>query len=618
MRIFALHSDYLRYRVRRKAVEAAPDLSDGEREGGAEECLVLFTAFESSDSERSVEAALREVETLSRRLGVRRLVLYPWVHLTETPAPFNVAVRLYRSLADSLESAGFDLLRVPIGWYKEFEIRVKGHPLAESLRVVGPEAGPSESTGAEGEVEGEEKGRFLLLWPDGREEELTDWRGVENEVLRIVVRNEVFGKPPSGGEPAHISLMRRLELVDYEPASDVGHFRFYPNGTLVKRLIEDLASDVASSLGAMEIETPLLYRLDVPAIAGQAAKFVERNYQIPMGKTTLILRFAGDFGLFEMMKDMVISYRDLPLSFYEISPSFRLEQRGECVGLRRLRGFTMPDIHTFAADVDQGMEMYERYFHEYHRLLSSLGVDYAVVFRVVGEFYDRLKPAILRMLSGVGKPALIEILPEMKHYWALKHEFQVVDTVEGNAQLSTVQLDVEDSDRYGIFYVDRDGSKRPGVIVHTSMGSVERMIYAILETAARRANLGEKPSLPLWLSPTQVRIIPVSQDNLDYARSVMESLDSAGIRVDLDDRDISLAKKIREAERKWVPYIAVVGSREERAGTVRLRVRGEEGERDCGVEDLIEEIRSKTVNMPYRPLTVPKLLSRRPIFVGSS
>ena len=616
MRIFALHSDRIWYRVREKAVASAsePEVP----EASYQEVLVLFTAFETFDSELSIPRAVEAIKSIAERLGVTELVLYPWVHLTDQPAPFQQALDLYERLLKALKDAGFSTHRVPIGWYKEFEIKVKGHPLAESLRTIGPVELERPKEATEVREEEEEASRFVILYPDGREEEVTDWKNVEDEDLKIVVRNEVFGKPPSGREPAHIDLMRRLELVDYEPSSDVGHFRFYPEGTLVKRLIEDLAFDVARRLGAMEIETPLLYRLDDPAIASQAARFRERNYQIPTGKTTLILRFAGDFGLFSMMRDMNISYRDLPLSFYEISPSFRLEQRGECVGLRRLRAFTMPDIHSFVSDVEQGMEMYEKFFLEYHRLLKELGIEYAVVFRVVAELYEKLKPDMLRMLSAVNKPALIEILPKMKHYWALKHEFQVVDTSEGNAQLSTVQLDVEDSERYGIFYVDRDGNRKPGVIVHTSMGSVERMIYAILETAAKASKRGAKPMLPLWLAPTQVRVIPVSPENIEYAVELAKKLNELQIRADVDDRELTLAKRVREAERRWIPYIVVVGKKEQETGLLSIRRRSDGVEYSATLDDLVSEIKSETKERPFKPLNVPMRLSRRPVFVGSS
>lgn len=610
MRILALHSDFFRFRVRQKAVEAAEEPEN--REGEFSDLLVLFTSFEKGDSEEEISLAIEDIKDVSSRVGTTSLLVYPWVHLTENPLPFYEAKRLMNLFAESLKKENFSVAIAPIGWYKEFEIKVKGHPLSESLRVI--RAGERK---AEREKEAEEHGRFVILHPDGREEEIGDLDSIADEELKIFIRNEVFGKVPSGEKPRHIELMRRLELVDYERSSDIGHFRFYPAGTLVKRLIEELALNVAISIGAMEIETPLMYRLDVPAIAEQASKFRERMYTIQVDNNQLILRFAGDFGLFEMMKDMNISYRHLPVSFYEISPSFRLEQRGEAVGLRRLRAFTMPDIHTFARDMKQGISVYKMYYEKYHNLLRQLGIEYVVAFRVVERFYEELKPEIIDMLRISGKSALIEILPEMKHYWAMKHEFQFVDSTGGNAQLSTVQLDVEDSARYGIFYIDEKGERRPGIIVHTSMGSIERLIYAVLETAAKRGKKGEKPMLPLWLSPTQVRIIPVSQEHLAYAEKILDSIKDR-VRADLDDREMTLSHKIRDAERKWIPYIVVVGAAEEEMSKIRVRRRSDGADYYTTPDDLVKEILKNTEGMPFRRINVPERLSKRPIFVGSS
>ncbi len=602
-----MHSDKLSYEVKEKAVKEAEEVEL--RRYSIEESLVLFTSYERDDNPACVGAAVEDVRTVANRLGVTKLVVYPWVHLTEKPAPFFKARELHDLFARTLQMAGFEVHKVPIGWYKAFEIKVKGHPLAESLRVI-----RGVKVAKEEEVEPSE---FIILYPSGAEVKPSNWEQIEDEDLRIFVRNEVFGKPPSGESPVHIELMKRLELIDYEPASDVGHFRFYPDGTLVKRLIEELAFKIANKIGAMEIETPLIYRLTVPAIAEQAEKFRERGYRFEIDNIPFTLRFAGDFGLFQMMKSMTISKKHLPLSFYEISPSFRLEQRGECVGLRRLRGFTMPDIHTFAADIDQALDVYKLYFREYDELLKKLGINYVVAFRVVKEYYENFKPHILEMLRYVNKPALIEILPKMKHYWAMKHEFQFVDKSEGNGQLSTVQLDVEDSARYGIYYVAEDGKKRPGIIVHTSMGSIERMIYAILEQAAKSADKGAKPMLPLWLAPVQVRVFPITEKAMLFAEEIVQSLREDKIRADLDDRDLSLARKVREAERRWIPYLAFVGEKElERKGlTVRRRRDG--AEYFSTIESLKNEVKKECEGMPYRPLNVPYHLSKRPKFVGA-
>ncbi|MFQ6076163.1 MAG: His/Gly/Thr/Pro-type tRNA ligase C-terminal domain-containing protein, partial [Candidatus Bathyarchaeia archaeon] len=329
----------------------------------------------------------------------------------------------------------------------------------------------------------------------------------------------------------------------------------------------------------------------------------------------LTLRFAGDFGLFRMMRETTMSYRQLPIRVYELSPSFRLEQRGECVGLKRLRAFTMPDIHCFCKDLEQGMGEYKELFNHYTRLTESMKVDYVVAFRVYRSFYEENQDWFADLLKIVGQPALIELLPERRHYWIVKHEYQAVDAVGGTAQLCTVQLDVEDAERYGIMYVDADGSKRGCVILHSSMGSIERWIYAILEQAEKMRRAGKPPMLPVWLSPTQVRILPVSREYIGYAKEVAAPISERGIRVDVDDRDETLGSKVRDAEMEWVPYIIVVGGKEVKEKRIAVRSRLGKRRRTMRVGELVDLVDGEIGDMPKAPLYLPKYLSMRPKFM---
>jgi len=467
----------------------------------------------------------------------------------------------------------------------------------------------------------ERPSEFIVLEPDGKSHPLD----IENigsckvldgyPLLKQFVVSETVGEA-SREPPPHIKLMQRLELVDYEPASDIGHFRFYPKGALMKRLLEDFGKDIAvKRLRAMMIDTPLIYRLDQPDIAGQASSFRERDYRFEVEGKGLLLRFAGDFGLFRMMKDVTMSYKQLPVRIYELSPSFRLEQSGECVGLKRLRAFTMPDIHCFCRDLEQGMNEYKELLENYTELISSMKIDFVLAFRVVKEFYLENKEWFVELLNIVNKPALIELLPEMKHYWIVKHEFQFIDSVGGSAQLSTVQLDVEDSKRYGIFYADADGEKKGCIILHSSIGSIERWIYALLEQAEKMKRREEPPMFPVWLSPTQVRIIPVSKDYLDFAKKTAEEIEIRGIRVDVDDRDQTVSSRIREAEVEWVPYVVVVGEKERKKREVSVRIREKREGMTMTVEDLIGVVEEKIGDRPRLPLNFPRLLSMRPKFV---
>ena len=188
-----------------------------------------------------------------------------------------------------------------------------------------------------------------------------------------------------------------------------------------------------------------------------------------------------------------------------------------------------------------------------------------------------------------------------------------------NFQLATVQIDVEDSERYGITYVDADGSERGCIIIHSSPGSIERLMCAVLEEAAKAIKAGGLAKLPTWLAPTQVRLIPIADRHLGYAIKVAEELIRAGIRADVDDRRRSMDWKVRMASLEWVPYVGVVGDREVKKGTVMVTIRAlSEPDKPHQVEMSVEELKAAVLRelegRPRRPHYLPMLLSRRPAF----
>ncbi|MCX8182047.1 MAG: threonine--tRNA ligase [Candidatus Methanomethyliaceae archaeon] len=625
MRLLLIHADYIEYAAIKPAVKEPEPIDNLGKTERVEECLVAFCSAEKVDESAPQEVARMASEAIldhAKMVKAARAVIYPYAHLSSELASPRVALSILKALEEALKGS-IEVKRSPFGWYKSFTLRCKGHPLSElsrSITVSEVAAPAAEKAEAAEKVETvSAPSTFLVLTPSG-EEFLIDLSKPETFLnLKIeapllqLIKNEA-GIKGERGAPAHIKLMKRLELVDYEPASDVGHFRFYPKGTVIKDSLEEFAYDIAiRDLKAFKIETPFLYRLEEPDIAEQASKFRERDYRLEVDKKPFTLRFAGDFGLFRMMKDVTMSYRQLPVRVYELSPSFRLEQSGECVGLKRLRSFTMPDIHCFCANLEQGLSEYRELFDKYTKLTNSMEIEYAVAFRIVKDFYMNNKDWLVSLLKIVNKPALIELLPEMKHYWILKHEYQAIDSVGGNVQLVTVQLDVEDAARYGIFYTDENGQKRGCIILHSSLGSIERWMGAILEQAAKDQMAGKPPKLPVWLSPIQVRVIPVNSNFVNFAVDIAQKLSEHSIRVDVDDRDESVAKKIREAEMEWTPYIVVVGEKEATSGELPVRVRGG-GMVNTKVDSLITMVMEKIGSKPKLPSYTPMLLSLKPRF----
>jgi threonyl-tRNA synthetase len=249
------------------------------------------------------------------------------------------------------------------------------------------------------------------------------------------------------------------------------------------------------------------------------------------------------------------------------------------------------------------------------RLVKSMNVDYVIVLRAVESFFLENNEWFSSLARDVGEPLLIEVLPAMKHYWVVKEEHQFIDSLGGNAQLCTVQLDIEDSERYGIKFVDKDGSKKGCIIVHSSMGSIERWIYALLEQAEKNKALGKPPMLPVWLSPTQVRVVPVSSEYLEETLKIADEIERAGIRVDVDDRDESVPRKVRDAEVEWVPFIVVVGEKEVKEGTLSVRIREKRETVAMKLSELVDLISKENADKPKAKLWLPKRLSLRPKFI---
>ena len=612
MRVLLIHADRFEYEVKDPTKMAEPMPATAPKKHSFQEVLVAFSTIEASDDDIQAiaDAAANDFADVFSKVKAERMVLYPYAHLSSNLAGPKLAVDVLKATEAAIAQRGIEVHRSPFGWYKAFDIKCKGHPLSELSREFNAEKKITREQVVE-KIDSE----FFILTPEGEEYPLDleniDSMGILDKYpsLKTFIISEEIGRS-KGEEPPSIKAMQRLELVDYEEASDRGHFRMFPKGHLVFSLLGKWAEWIAlEKIGAIQIDTPILYDWSYPDIKSQGVSFHERHYTLKTEENReFVLRFAGDFGLFRMMKGATLSYRHLPLRVYEFSKSFRLEQRGELTGLKRLRAFHMPDVHCFTKDLDEGWSEYMLLYKNYSDLADATGVEYAVAFRIVKEFYDKYKQNLVELLKHSKKPALIEVLSGMKHYWAVKHEFQGIDAVGGAVQLSTVQLDVEDAERYGILYTDADGKRKGCIICHSSIGSIERWIYVLLEEALKH----EKPSLPFWLAPTQIRLIPVGTEFLSDCEKIVGQLDA---RVDIDDMDDKVGKKIRNAEMEWINMIVVVGQKERASGQFPVRLRSGE-QKMMSIEELKTEIGKLTKDYPKAKLPLPLMLSKRPAFRG--
>ena len=604
MRILLIHSDYLNYNVKNKT-PVAEEIEDAKKQGAFDESLVVFTAVEKDDENNPqgiVKNLVKEVIKTNDQVKAENIVLYPYAHLSSSLSSPKVAVQVLKDAEEALDAEGLNVKRVPFGWYKAFEISCKGHPLSELSRTITAEE--------EDEEEVEKKPSSWSILDGDKIIDIDDFK-FENDQLEKLVSYELGTGASDAGEPPHVKLMREKELCDYESASDVGNLKWFPKGRLVRDLLADYVYNLVVDQGAMPIETPIFYDLDNEAINVHAAKFGERQYRTDT-KKNLMLRFACCFGAFRVMADPFITWKNLPAKLYELSTySFRFEKKGEVVGLKRLRAFTMPDFHSFCADMNSTLEEFSKQTDMCIQTGVDLDVNYEIIFRATKDFYDENKEWMYSIGKKIGKPVLLEILPERKHYWSCKIDFAAIDYLGRPIENPTVQIDVESGKRFDITYLGEDGKEHYPTILHCSpTGSIERVICSLLEKTA--IELDEKaPMLPTWLSPIEVRIITVGEDHKDFANELYDKINAENIRVDVDDRDESVGKKIRNAATEWIPYIFVVGDNEKESGVFSVTVR-ETGEKvDMNVDELIKEVLDKTKGMPYRGLPLPKDISTR-------
>ncbi len=626
MRMLQIHSDGFSYEAKRKALKNAEDLKEKVYKTN-DSCLVNFIAAEKSDESNVKGAAKKTADMIAaaaEEVKETNIVVYPWVHLTETPSKPSTAMKLLKTVSKDLEKRGLNVVQVPFGWYKAFAIHCKGHPLAERSKVL--DISKEIAKAADVEVtEGEDltalqaeetaTSEFYIVEANGKMTDIKEFNYKKFKELQIYVNYETAKDRTVHDPPPHIELMKKLELVDYESGSDAGNFRWPPRGFTLKKAIEERVTSEMIDYGAHVVQTPLIYDYQHPSLKSYLQRFPSRQYVVRSGDRDYFARFSACFGQFLLISQATVSHKQLPLKLFEIAPSYRREQSGELAGMRRPRAFTMPDIHEIVSDTAMAKDAVNNQLVFVQKLMDELELTYEVSFRLLRSFFEENKEFVMNVISKIGKPVMIEIFEERYAYFVFKGEWNVVDQQQKSACLATIQIDVENAERFNIKYIDDEGKEQYPLILHTSpSGSIERILYGVLEQASKDMKVGKVPHLPLWMTPVQVRIVPVSESFVDYCMELGESLEAAGIRYEIDDRQQTLGKRIRSAEKLWVPYILVVGDKEKDSGELSIRRRELKDQVKMKLDDLITEITGKTAFAPKQRLLLPHLVSRQPIF----
>ena len=429
------------------------------------------------------------------------------------------------------------------------------------------------------------------------------WRGDEHNQMLTRLYATAFAKKDE--LEAYITMMEEAKKRDHRKlGKELGLFMmneagpgfpfFLPKGMVLKNTLLDYWREIHRKAGYVEISTPVILNRSLWETSGHWDHYKNNMYTTVIDGEDYAIKPMNCPGGVLVYASEPRSYRDLPLRMGELGLVHRHEKSGQLHGLMRVRCFTQDDAHIFMTpeqikDEIKGVaglinEVYSLFGFQYHVELStrpedSMGSD---------EDWEMATDALRSALDELQLPYVVN--EGDGAFYGPKIDFHLVDCIGRTWQCGTIQLDFQLPQRFELEYVGADGEKHRPIMIHRVVfGSIERFIGILIEHFAG--------AFPTWLAPVQVKVLPISDKYMDYAQNVLNKLTEAGIRAEVDTRAEKIGYKIREAQTAKIPYMLVVGQKEEEENTVSVRSRaaGDEGARslDMFIADILKEIETK-------------------------
>jgi threonyl-tRNA synthetase len=400
----------------------------------------------------------------------------------------------------------------------------------------------------------------------------------------------------------HRKLGKELELFTFSEKVGLGLPLWLPKGAMLRERLQSFLQKAQIETGYLPVITPHIGHKNLYVTSGHYEKYGKDSFQpikTPQEGEEFFLKPMNCPHHCEIYKAIPRSYKDLPLRLAEFGTVYRYEQHGELHGLTRVRGFTQDDAHLFCRP-DQVKDEFKKVIDLVLYVFNSLSFSDFTAQISLRDQEDRSKyigseenwqiaeQAIIEASEEKGLPTVIEYGEAA--FYGPKLDFMVRDAIGRKWQLGTIQVDYNLPERFDLTYIGEDNSKHRPVMIHRApFGSMERFVAVLIEHCAGK--------FPLWLTPTQAVVLPISDKYIEYAEEVKMHLKNADIRADIDERNEKIGKKIREAEMNKIPYMFVVGEKEmqEKRVAVRKQSKGDLGTKTVNeaVEFLKEEIDSR-------------------------
>jgi len=608
MRALYIHADSMEFESKDKT-KAAEQIPEDLHNGKMKEVLVVFITVESDDEDKIQQVAAeasKDILEVKKKVGAERIMLYPYAHLSSDLAKPKPSIEMLDVLKKMIADSGAEVSRAPFGWYKAFDIKCKGHPLSELSRDF---KGKEEKTGPKG------KDVYFVLKENGKEISIENYKGGTDCMMSMIDKEALGKESPSVGEPEYLRLCKKFG-IQWESMSDVGHMCLAPHGAMMFDLISDYSTQIVNNSGidVYHVKGTNMFSLDEPAVKEHADLFGDRLYSINTGKKSFIMRYAACHQQFAMIRNWNISYKQMPFGAFEVADSYRLEQSGETMLCFRTRRLNMPDFHVMCSTIPEAQEYFTLLDGKIFDEIENIGRDYDMLVNFSSrKAYEDNKEMLIALCKAHGKDALIHIYPEgINYYWTVNIEYHLLDQMKRPREIGTVQIDIGNAKRFGITYADEKGEKQYPIILHCAViGSIERFMYSLLDTAVQIEKTGVPGYLPTWIVPEQVRLMPMSEEYVKEAKKMADSIRSKNIRVSLDDTDATVGKKVRRAKQDWCAFSAVIGENELKSGKLKVYVRSENKDIEMNADELVSRIKKETEGYPVRPMYLPNSLSAR-------
>ncbi len=525
-----------------------------------EDTLVILVSIETGDTKETAEKAMRDTFDYMEKLARKKLVIYPFAHLSRELADpheaMNMLNYMYSMVPESIEAK-----KAPFGWNKKLILDIKVHPLAEQSRTY--------SAGEEAKI-------YKKAKPVSAN-------------TAIVRKSDWSGMPPTD----HRTLGEKLDLYSFQEVSPSMVY-WHPNGHLLFRNLMQYLREKEEEHGYREIGTPVVANTALWHVSGHIDHYKENMFIFNSGTEELGLKPMNCPSTILIYKSRKWSYRDLPFRTAIFDKLYRREVSGALTGLFRVQELTQDDGHVFLRE-DQLEEEIEDLLKMVKEVYDTFEMRFIANLSTMPDNHmgdEKLWEQATNALKKALEKNRVEYKVKEKEgaFYGPKIDIDVLDALGRSWQCATIQVDYQQPIKFKLSYTGEDGHEKMPVIVHRAiLGSLERFIAILVEHYQGK--------FPTWLSPVQVNVLSISEQTSEYAKSVYDELKKNRIRADLDISDRTLEYKIRESISMKVPYTIVLGKKEKEAG--KIAVRNRDGVQKFGV-DLHDFVGSLTKEISER------------------